>query len=404
MKTNVALAVVAAAMLMAMELTTGRIPVNDGRGFDGVDYSTMLDDLHHASWDARLRPAIVLANRPAYKVTGTAVDAFRIMNYLYAGLVAWLICVLFDRYASVGRAPAWTGPAIKTLLVANLFITIAFAKFAAFYPVLVDLGAMVLILAALVLHLSGRRLASAIVAVAAVLAREFALALVLFGAIRDWRQRVPGRSIAATWLPPLAAWFGWRLLVVRPPSEGSGPQGITQLAGNLAYWLDPVFVSLFVYFVLTTFGGISLVVFARARLSASQFVREPEWAGYALFILAAAAAGKADIWRYLMYLLPVVTVLFAVAWQDLAPVRWRLIASAALVCLATLVTQRPYQRMDMTAYFRDWFPYYLPTGYAEMIDVIPSLWPLWAWRFLAAAGLLLALAAVPHGSWRANRV
>ena len=396
MKTNAALAVVAAVMLLAMEAATGRIPVNEGKGFDGTDYATMLDDISHGAPDPKLRPAIVVANRPAYAWTGNAVDAFRLMNYLYAGLLSWLVCVLFDRYASAGGAASWIGPAMKAVLIVNLFASIAVTKFAAFNPVLVDLGAMVLILAALVLHISGRRLAAAAATVAAVLAREFALGVVLFGIVRDWRRRVPLVSIAATWVPPLVVWIGWRLFAVGPWSDGgTSLNGLRQLAGHVAVnWQDPVYISLFTYFTLTTFAGITLFVVARARLASAQFVREPEWAGYALFVVAAAAAGKADIWRYLAFLLPVVVMLSAVVSRDLATVRWRLLASAALVCVATLVTQRPYQRMDMTRYFRDWFPYYLQIGDAEMINDSPSLWPVWGWRFLTAAGLLLSLIIV----------
>ena len=330
MKTNVALAVLAAAMLLAMEAATGRIPVNDGKGFDGVDYATMLDDLSHGAPDTKLRPAIVVANRPVYAWAGNAVDGFRLMNYLYAGLLSWLVCVLFDRYAPAGVAGSWIRPAMKAVLIVNLFASIAVAKFAAFNPVLVDLGAIVLILAALVLHISERRRAAAAVTVAAVLAREFALGVVLFGLMRDWRRRVPLASIAAMWIPPLVVWIGWRLFAIGPWSDGGASlNGLRQLTGHLAVnWQDPVYASLFVYFMLTTFGGISLFIFARARPAAAQFVREPEWAGYALFMVAAAAAGKADIWRYLMFLLPVVAVRFALVARDRATTHIRLADTA----------------------------------------------------------------------------
>jgi hypothetical protein len=398
MKTNAALAIVAAAMLLAMEAATGRIPVNGGRGFDGTDYAAMLDDLGHGAVDAKMRPAIVVINRPAYEITDDAIEAFQAMNYLYAGLLSWFVCVLFDRYAA-GAAASWTRPALKALLIANLFASIAVAQYPAFYPVLVDLGALALILAAIVLHLSGRRAAAAAAAVAAVLAREFALAVVAFGIVRDLRLRVPVKTVVATWLPAPVTWIAWRMFVASS-AGGGGPLGAEQFAENLAYWRDPLFAALFVYFLLTIFGGITLVVVARARLASAHVVREPEWAVYALLVLAAAAAGDADLWRYLAYLLPVVVVLFAVVARDLTAHR-RFAATAVVLCAATVVTQRPFQPIDMTAYFLDWFPYYIRKGDTlPMIAVPPSLWPVWGWRFLSAGALLVLLMAVPARSSR----
>src|SRR5262245_12319999 len=40
---NAGLALTAVMLLFAMERVTGRIPVNEGRGWDGVDYSNMLN-------------------------------------------------------------------------------------------------------------------------------------------------------------------------------------------------------------------------------------------------------------------------------------------------------------------------------------------------------------------------
>jgi hypothetical protein len=55
----------------------------------------------------------------------------------------------------------------------------------------------------------------------------------------------------------------------------------------------------------------------------------------------------------------------------------------------------------MTAYFLDWFPYYIRKGETlPMVAVTPSLWPVWGWRFLSAGVLLVMMMAVPARSSR----
>jgi hypothetical protein len=114
---------------------------------------------------------------------------------------------------------------------------------------------------------------------------------------------------------------------------------------------------------------------------------------YSGLVLAAAAMGDADLWRYLVYLLPAAAVLFAVCARQAALPRWHLVA-AAIVCVATVVTQRPFQSIDLSAYFLDWFPYYIRQGENVPLPTLPSLWPVWGWRFLMTAGLLWLLAVL----------
>jgi len=87
-----------------------------------------------------------------------------------------------------------------------------------------------------------------------------------------------------------------------------------------------------------------------------------------------------------------VAVLFALCAREMAVPRRRL-ALIALVCAATVITQRPLQALDVAAYFRDWFPYYVHLERVPPEGMDPEIWPLWAWRFLTAAGLWWLLAA-----------
>jgi len=385
-RVDVALALAAVLLLFALQGVTGAIQVNEGRGWDGADYAVMLrDSLTSGTANTALRPLVVLLNRPAYRLLGSEVSAFRVMNFLYAALLSVAACRLFARYnPRVGA---------RALLVLNLFLCIATAKYAAFYPVLIDMGALAIITAAIAAIVSGHRVLAAAALVGAVTAREFGVAAVLFALVHDVRRRTPLRTILATSAPAVVALALVRLFVQRSFDEAAAPLSFARLLANLQLWQDPVFAGLFVYFLLTLFGGISLFAAGAAPAVLRLWKREWEWVAFAGFIGAASAAGDADIWRYLVYLLPAAVAAVGAASRDLSAWKTRSACAAALALAATLVTQRPWERVDLVVYFRDWFPYYLHTGRAP-IDHPPSLWPLWGWRFLIAVGLLWAMTTI----------
>jgi hypothetical protein len=383
---NVALALIAVLLLVATRRATGEIPVNDGRGWDGMDYAAMLSDgLRSGSANAALRPLVVVANRPAYWLLGSPIRAFRAMNYLYLGLLAFALCRLFDRYGGDRLA--------KTLVIVNVFLCIATVQYIAYYPVLIDPGAYAVVAIAIYAIVSGNRMLAVPMVAAAVLAREFAVATVAFGVVRDLRRRVPVAVVIGTYAPAIVAFVALRTVVRQVwADEGEQPLSTARLLVNLQLWHDPVFAAFFLYFAVTVFGGVSLFVVARAAGVVRHWLTEWEWGIYCGAIVVAAAAGDADIWRYLAYLLPAMVVAFAVAWRELDSTRQRL-AVGALVCAATIVTQRPFQHVDLDAYFVNWFPYYVQRGSAPVGHAL-MLWPLWGWRLLGAVGFLWALGAL----------
>jgi hypothetical protein len=199
---NAALVVVAVLLLALMERVTGRIAVNEGRGWDGVDYSNMLNGWDHGTVNTGLRPLIVRLNRPAYRLLKDPVSAFRAMNYVYTGVLCFVVCLLFDRYSK--------DTAAKSLLILNLFASIAVTKYVAFYPVLIDVGAIAVVTLTVYFMVTGPRAAAAVAVVAAVLAREFAIATVAFGVVRDLRRRVPVWIVACTYTPAIVVFVAWR--------------------------------------------------------------------------------------------------------------------------------------------------------------------------------------------------
>jgi hypothetical protein len=384
-RVDAGLTLVALLLLLALQRMTGAIEVNSGRGWDGADYAAMLSDgLTEGTANTALRPLVVLLTRPAYWLLESEVTAFRVMNFLFAGLLSVATCRLFARYnPSIGA---------RTLLVINLFLCIATAKYSAFYPVLIDMGALAIITTAIAATVSGHRVLAAVALVGAVTAREFGLAAVIFTLVHDVRQRAPWRAILGTTAPAIAALVLVRVFVNRS-FDDTAPLSFARLVVNLQLWRDPVFAGLFIYFTVTVFGGISLFAAGAAPAVLRLWKREWEWVAYAGFIGAASAAGDADIWRYLVYLLPAAVAGAGAASRELSAWKARSLLAAALALAATLITQRPWERIDLVAYFRDWFPYYLHKGGAP-IDHPPSLWPLWGWRFLIVVGLLWAMTLV----------
>ncbi len=382
---NLTLALIMVAVLIVMRLVTGEIPVNNGHGWDGGDYAKAIEDgVHTASANIALRPLVIWANTPLFRVLGSAVSAFRWMNDLYIGLLGLAICLLFDRYSNDRR--------VKVLLILNLSLCVATMKCIAYYPVLVDAGAYAVLMLAMTAIAADRRRLIVPATMAAVLAREFCAAAVVFGVVRDLRRRVPLVTIALTYVPTLAVFLLWRRQVSRLAGDaGASMWTASRLLENLRFWQEPVFVTFFFYFVGTVFGGISLFALSCGRSTARHWRREPEWALFVAMIVGVTAVGDADIWRYLAYCLPAAVVAFAVGMDALSP--RRRVAAGVVVSLATLITQRPWQAMTVPLYFRDWFPYYLQKGGVPLDEPV-DLWPTWAWRLFATLALFLALGFV----------
>ena len=122
-----------------------------------------------------------------------------------------------------------------------------------------------------------------------------------------------------------------------------------------------------------------------------QLRSSPEIATFALPIAAAAAVGP-DIWRYGVFLLPVLTLLFAAYVRAHQPG----VAILTVAFMLTVVTQQPFGRMDMVQYFRDWFPVYL----YQAGDANDAFWTTWQVRFVLTAVLVIAIGVL---QWFAQR-
>ena len=374
------LLVAAAAVVIfaALHVNVGLIPVSDGLGWDGEEYARML----RRGWDrggtnTALRPMIVWLAQPAFEMTRDVVRAFDITNYVYVALLAFLYSRFMERY----------GASMLACAVAVLCISVSAGfQLAAYYPVTIDLGGHAILALLLWQIIAGPRWAVGVLSVAAALSREYAPAVMLFGLIRDLRQRVPFVTIAMTYLPASIVYVALRIAVEQSIGEGNS---LRTFIANLVLWRDPLWAAFCVYFAVTAIAGISMVVVAQPRRWWPVIREEPEWLGLAVPVVLVTGVVGLDIWRYLLALTPLVLVLFARcsrAWRPRETVVF-LTATAVL----TLVTQMPFQGMDLTRFFVDWFPYWAWSGKAPAGITGDMLWPVWGWRFL---GVTLALCAL----------
>jgi hypothetical protein len=332
---------------------------------------------------------VVLMNRVPYVLGLDVVRSFQVANYAYAFLLYFAVCLLLDRHRVVTSA--------KALIVVNLALCIATSKMFAFYPVQVDLGALAVIAWAFYAVDSDHVWIAGAAGVAAAVSREFGVAVVLYGVHRAVRQHRPWQHAAVVGAPGLAAFAivrWWAAATAR----GGAPVSIGAALQNAGYWRTPAFAAAFVYFGVLIFGGLSVLLAIRPAWCTRRLRAQPELATYLAVVAVFSAFGSLDIWRYLAFTLPAVVWLLGEYCVDVAPasIRRLLVAST----LVTLVTQRPFDTMDIHRYFRDWFPLYPYFGlYPRSVDFA---W-VWSVRAISTALLvsmlvLIARRSLPQGT------
>jgi hypothetical protein len=392
-RTNLGLALAAAVLLYLQSVAVGTVSTNNGLGWDGEDYARMLETgVEHGTPNTRLRPLIVLLARPVLSVVGDPISAFRVMNVLYAAVLAWAMASLADAYGASRSSTIY--------LVATLGLSISTAGMFAYYPVLVDLGAYAFFALALLALVRGRWIASGVLLGMAALSREFVVALLAFAVVRVVRTvrpwTVTARVLAGTVAPALATTLAlrtWSTMVDGRPSLGVG-----RLLANVALWADPWFVALFISFLITIFGGVSAIILVRWRPVMAVWRAEWEWFAYVATVVAFSAVGDADIWRYLAYLVPAAATLFGRCVDGVgARTRWALLGVGGAV---TVATQQPFRVMSLDRYFGEWFPYYILSG---RMQVPQSVCHVWVWRMSSLLVAVLLLALISHAGLRALR-
>lgn len=376
---HLTLAGIGTLIFLALFLTSGRIVAGDGLGWDGRGYaSLMTDGLDAGSVATRPRPLLPLLTRIPYTLGLDVIPSFQAMNAIYAFVLYLFVALILDHYGVQTR--------FKVIVIANLALCIATSKMFAYYPVLIDLGSLALLTAAFYFTITDRHGIAGAVCILAVTSREFAAAAVLCGVHRAVRQ---GHWRAALWyVPAVVVAFTLRATTASGPAVADVVDATVRYSLLVVVWNAPLlYGAVFAYFVLTLFGGLSVLLFLHPRWCASRLREQLELATFLLVVAALTVIGL-DMWRYMMFALPVAVALIAQFYRDhLQATRLERPIAAAML-FATVITQRPFERMDAALYFREWFPQYdVLNGVAT-----PDLFVLWGMR-LAALMLLIVLFA-----------
>ena len=388
----IVLGIVVALILDVLAGVSGRLTAGHGYGWDGEYYVRMIEGGFKEGTPAmRLRPVVLLINAEVNRHVHNPRMTFHAMNLVYAFTLAIALGALCRRYGCSAIATA--------TLVLNLFLCISVAKMFAFYPTLVDLGAYAFLTVSICAIVWDRRVLIVLTTIVAVLSREFGAVAVLFGVVRDWRRGRPWAHIALTYAPAVIAFFGIRWFTAANASSAdvtdptlSLTAVIAALLRNTEWWVDPIYLLLSLYFVVTLFGGVSIFLLTAFRRLAAALRQEPEWLAIAVPPLLLGALGPSDMWRYAAFMIPAIPVFWA--WAVLSIDRRRRWLLFLAVSVATVLTQRPAQRMNVDLYFRDWFPYFL------IRERVP-LSPVW-WGYAEfAVGSLVGLAILR--AWADNR-
>jgi hypothetical protein len=375
--TNLLITVIGLTLFAGLNARSGRVEANDGLGWDGRQYAHMVTDrIYDGTAGTQTRPLLPLLTRIPYAAGLDIIPAFQVMNFVYAAVLSFFLCLILDLY----------GVAVidKGYFVISVALCIATSKMFAFYPVQIDLGVLAVSSASTYVLLTRSGWIACIAALIAVTARELLVALAFFGLHRELRRGQSATRAFVTYAPAVAGLF---LLRQWASTTNLGDRDRPLLTAhdfiaNLALWHEPPFVVFFIYFLITLLGGVTVLLALRPAWCVRRLAHTPELATFAALIVAAASVGF-DIWRYLVFLLPVITILFAMYARDFRPAPALLLGALVF----TLVTQKPFVQMDMTQYFRDWFPGYV----YRTNDATAEFWSTWQLRIVMTVAAAIGL-------------
>ena len=374
LRKNATIAACCVLLFHVVSVASGKVASGDGLGWDGQIYARMVDEsLSEGTANTQMRPLLVLATRIPRAMGFGILESFELLNYLYAFTLYWFVALLLEQRG--------VGVRIRAVVAGNLALCIATSKMFAFYPAQIDLGALALICAAFYFAGADRRWPAGIACVLAAASREFGVVPSLFGLHRAFRRK--RWREAFVYLPGLATTFLIRWAVALNGTDA--PLSVGNAIDNLGFWVSPAFVAIFSYFAVTVFGGISVFIVAHPQTMLKRLRVEPELLTCLVVVFGLAAAGNLDIWRYLVFALPVAVVLVAEYCRGGAGAPRTL----AVITVVTIVTQRPFELMQEALYFRDWFPLYLVL---IRPPAPPDLAPVWTVRLISLVLIVVIVA------------
>ena len=399
--TNVLLVMAVALLYVALGAYSGRTPVNGGLGPEGPIYAAMITahDVGGGTVGNRVWPAFPLAAALAYAVTGSVETSFAIVGFVAVLVLAYAACRILD---AAGTPPAVKVCAVLTLGVLGL--PTAITAFTPAQPYL--LGVAMTTLAVAVIESpstrvarsgqGGRWLLMAATQVGATLASPVGIMAPLYGLARNWQARERRGVLVAAMLPGLLIW-----LLVQVWARG-GPAGLLDLLrfsrvrADAVLWTEFAFILFGAYFLLTTLGGLTVLLWSRPRWIQDTLRDRP--ALWALLVPPLVFIGTAglEVPPMTAFLIPFWLIVIA-SWARLqtAP----LLVPSLLAGVMTILTQHPWRKVTDVSYFADWFPYSVHAARVSAVTMNDAmLIDIWRVRiFIAAAGLVASVAW-----WRRN--
>lgn len=298
-----------------------------------------LDLFQHGYWVPHMAtpnvhpPGVMAYLALVWRIVGFSIPATRLAMLAAAAVALWLTFLLaIELGRGVGGAPAFS--AVALLMASPLFYTQAMMA-------QLDMPAMLFTLLALLLFLRGHLRSAALASTALVLVKETGLVVPLVFAI--WLIAERRRREALWFALPLLALGGWLLVLFRATGHVLGNAAFTDY--NLLFPLHPVRVSIalarrcFSIFI-ENFHWIGWIAVALAWRRAKLF-RSREWRIVAALgvaqTLAVTVLGGATLERYLLPVLPLMYIAFAVAWAGRPSLATRIgqfaLVAGLLLCL-----------------------------------------------------------------------
>jgi len=373
---NTTLVIGACLVFVILAAWSGRTSINGGLGAEGAVYAAMAVDrnLQAAPAVMKLAPAFPLAAAIAYKAIGNVVASFFVVNIAAFVVLVFAACWLLDLFS----APA----SLKIITAATLCVLGLPSLTSAFdpgHPVLLGVALATLGVAAAEW---GSGVVTGILHIGATLASPVGIVAPLYGIWRHMRARRPPPK-AIVYVPALLVWLAVQYWA-RGGAAGLGDLiSVSRVRADAAFWTESAFITYVAYFLLTSLGGLTLLLWADPRGIQQTVSSRPEL--LALFVPAVPfiVTGGLELPRVLAFLLPLWLILVAEWGRRNA---MRLMIPLALACVLTLLTQHPWTRMTDSSYFVDWFPYSVAAGRVDVSDA--GFDALWRIRILiAAAGL-----------------
>jgi len=386
--TNVVLAAAAVIAFLVYGAYAGRTSINDGLGPDGPAYAAMVTshDVQGRSVGDRVWPAFPLATAAVYAVTGSIATSFAAVNVVALIVLVIAACLILDAASSP--------PAVKVCTIATLSLLGHPTLTAAYNPGEPYLLGVALATLGVATIETGGPLVIAIGQVAAALGSPVGLMAPLYGIAR-WMRAIRGdfRELLAV-APGLLVW-----LLIQTWARG-GPAGlldllrVSRVRSDAVLWTELAFILFGAYFILTSLGGLTIMFWSRPeRIRETLRARAELWAMVVPPLVFVATAGL-EVPAAIAFLIPFWLVV-AGDWnrRHTAPLAAPLLLAAAL----TILTQRPWTKMNDTAYFVDWFPYSVHAGRVSAVAISDSvLTGIWRVRVLIAGGGVIGFAVM----WR----